>query len=49
MIGKIFKAYDVRALYPDPLNEDAAWRVGHATATFLKEANGQGTLSLIHI
>ena len=44
MIGKIFKAYDVRALYPDPLNEDAAWRVGHATATFLKEANGQGTV-----
>ncbi len=44
MIGKIFKAYDIRALYPDPLNEDAAWRVGHATGTFLKQANGQGTV-----
>ena len=44
MIGKIFKAYDVRALYPDPLNEDAAWRVGHATGTFLKDANGPGTV-----
>ncbi|MEE9404194.1 MAG: phosphomannomutase/phosphoglucomutase [Algisphaera sp.] len=44
MIGKIFKAYDVRALYPDPLNEDAAWRVGLATGNFLKEANGQGTV-----
>ena len=31
MIEKIFKAYDVRATYPSPLNEDAAWKVGHAT------------------
>jgi phosphomannomutase len=36
MIEKIFKAYDVRATYPSPLNEDAAWKVGHATAQFLK-------------
>src|SRR5207248_4961919 len=38
MIEKIFKAYDVRATYPNPLNEDAAWRVGHATAQFLKRS-----------
>jgi len=31
----VFKAYDVRATYPDPLNEDKAWRIGWATATFL--------------
>ena len=36
MIDKIFKAYDVRATYPNPLNEEAAWKVGHATAQFLK-------------
>ena len=42
MIGKIFKAYDVRALYPDPLDEDAGWKVGYATGQFLKDANGQG-------
>src|SRR5437763_86094 len=30
MIDKIFKAYDVRATYPNPLNEEMAWRVGHA-------------------
>src|SRR4051794_15461089 len=36
MIEKIFKAYDVRATYPNPLDEDAAWKVGHATAQFLK-------------
>lgn len=36
MIGKIFKAYDVRATYPDPLDEDAAWKVGYATGKFFK-------------
>ncbi|MDB5327444.1 MAG: algC [Phycisphaerales bacterium] len=36
MIEKIFKAYDVRSTYPAPLNEDAAWKVGHATGQFLK-------------
>lgn len=40
MIDKIFKAYDVRALYPDPLNEDDAWKVGYATAELLKQENG---------
>ena len=38
MIERIFKAYDVRATYPSPLNEDAAWKVGHATAQFLKRS-----------
>src|SRR5437870_2639526 len=36
MIEKIFKAYDVRATYPSPLNEEMAWKVGHATAQYLK-------------
>lgn len=36
MIEKIFKAYDVRAIYPTPLNEEAAWKVGHATAQYFK-------------
>jgi phosphomannomutase len=40
MIGKVFKAYDVRALYPDPLNEDVGWKVGYATGKFLIEENG---------
>ncbi len=38
MNDKIFKAYDVRATYPTPLNEEAAWKVGHATAQFLKRS-----------
>jgi phosphomannomutase len=36
MLSKIFKAYDVRAVYPDPLDAEAAWKVGHASALFLK-------------
>jgi phosphomannomutase len=38
MIEKLFKAYDVRATYPAPLNEESAWRIGHATAQFLKRS-----------
>ncbi len=38
MIDRIFKAYDVRATYPNPLNEEAAWKVGHATGQFLKRS-----------
>jgi phosphomannomutase len=32
----IFKAYDIRGIYPDQLNEDAAYAIGRAFATFLK-------------
>lgn len=35
-INKVFKAYDVRAVYPDPLNEEVAWRIGYATSQFLR-------------
>ncbi|HEY7087556.1 MAG TPA: phosphomannomutase/phosphoglucomutase, partial [Tepidisphaeraceae bacterium] len=38
MIDKIFKAYDVRATYPSPLNEEMAWKVGHGTAQYLKRS-----------
>src|ERR1700722_17684888 len=38
MNEKIFKAYDVRAIYPNPLNEEAAWKIGHATAQYLKRS-----------
>lgn len=32
----IFKAYDVRGIYPDQIDEDAAWKIGHATGQFLR-------------
>jgi len=38
MIDKIFKAYDVRAATPNPLDEDAAWKVGHATGLYLQRS-----------
>lgn len=38
MMEKLFKAYDVRATYPNPLNEEAAWKIGHATGQFLKRS-----------
>lgn len=32
----IFKAYDIRGVYPDQLNEDVGFALGRAFATFLK-------------
>jgi len=43
MLGKVFKSYDVRAIYPKPLNEKLAWQIGYATAQYLTaEANEAG-------
>ncbi len=36
MDSSIFKAYDIRGIYPDQLNEEAAWKIGHASAQFLR-------------
>ncbi len=38
MIDRIFKAYDVRATYPSPLDAESAWKVGHATGQYLKRS-----------
>jgi phosphomannomutase len=35
MLSRVFKAYDIRAIYPDPLDERVAWKVGYATARYL--------------
>ncbi len=35
MLGKLFKAYDIRATYPKPLNEKLAWQIGYAVAEYL--------------
>ncbi len=36
MIDKVYKAYDIRGIYPEPLNEEIAWKTGNATAQFLR-------------
>ncbi len=35
MLGRVFKAYDVRGVYPDPLNEALAWQIGFGSSKFL--------------
>jgi len=32
----IFKAYDIRGVYPDQMNEESAWKIGYAAARFLR-------------
>jgi phosphomannomutase len=36
MDPSIFKAYDIRGIYPDQLDEEAAWKIGYASAQFLR-------------
>ncbi|MBS3820908.1 MAG: phosphomannomutase/phosphoglucomutase, partial [Phycisphaerae bacterium] len=36
VLDNVFKAYDVRGLYGEQIDEDLAWRVGHAAAQFLR-------------
>ena len=36
MNESIFKAYDIRGLYPEQIDEDAAWKIGYAAARFLR-------------
>ncbi len=35
-LGKVFKAYDVRGVYPTEIDEDLAWKIGFATGQFLR-------------
>lgn len=35
-IDRVFKAYDIRGLYGEEIDEDVAWKVGHAAAQFLR-------------
>ncbi len=35
-LEKVFKAYDIRGIYPKEIDEDLAWKVGHACGQFLR-------------
>ena len=35
-IDEVFKAYDIRGIYGEEIDEDLAWKVGHAAAQFLR-------------
>jgi phosphomannomutase len=46
MLGRVFKAYDIRGTYPDLLNDMMAWQIGFGTSKFLladAEAAGETT------
>jgi len=52
MLGNVFKAYDVRGVYPDPLNEKLAWQIGYGASAFLlaqAEAAGERTPMMKHV
>ena len=36
VIDKVFKAYDVRGIYGEEIDEDLAWKIGHACGQFLR-------------
>jgi phosphomannomutase len=45
----VFKAYDIRAVYPEPLQETIAKEIGYATGTMLlEEAGGAGAIVVGH-
>ena len=35
-LEKVFKAYDIRGVYPAEVDEDLAWKIGHASGQFLR-------------
>lgn len=39
MDAKIFKAYDIRGIYPTEINEEAAYKIGRAYVEFLEAKN----------
>ena len=41
MLQNVFKAYDVRAVYPDPLNADVARRIGRGAGDYFIEQVGE--------
>jgi len=38
MLGNVFKAYDVRGVYPSPLTDRMAWQIGYGASRFLRDA-----------
>ncbi len=46
MLGRVFKAYDIRGTYPDLLTDQMAWQIGYGASKYLRadaEAAGETT------
>lgn len=41
MESKIFKAYDIRGVYPEEINGESAYRIGQAFAVFIKKISSR--------
>jgi phosphomannomutase len=37
-VKEVFGAYDIRGIYPVPLGEELAWRIGHGAGQFLRSS-----------
>lgn len=37
MLGNVFKAYDVRGVYPSPLTDKMGWQIGYGASKFLRD------------
>lgn len=46
MNSSIFKAYDIRGIYPGEINEDVAMRIGRVFAFFLRTETGKKRVSI---
>jgi len=52
MLGKVFKAYDIREKFPKPLSPKLAWQIGWGSAQFLlerAEAEGHDDPMMKHV
>ena len=47
ILKRIFKAYDVRGIYPDELDEETAYKIGRAYVTLLQKGNKSKKLTLV--
>ncbi|MCX6813231.1 MAG: phosphomannomutase/phosphoglucomutase [Candidatus Azambacteria bacterium] len=43
----IFRAYDIRGIYPDELNEETAYKIGCAFAVYLKEKQSEQSEKIV--
>jgi len=46
-MSDIFKAYDIRGVYPEEINEEAAFKMGAAFVVFLKQKTAKDKLKIV--
>ncbi|MDD5696364.1 MAG: phosphomannomutase/phosphoglucomutase [Candidatus Pacebacteria bacterium] len=46
-MSDIFKAYDIRGIYPEQINEESAFKMGQAFVVFLKQKTNRDKLKIV--